>query len=162
MIRFNSTGVQKPKCPVMSRLSTTSCPPWSGIVINKTVTSSHLRNQLSLAKTIASKLNQIWKYRRVYIELFRSAKIEVSYYVEAISSFRSPTVWASHKQAVTSCHICNQLSMAKTIASPHSNQRVPSWLHSTFQECKKRSVLLCQDYQKLPVFHGLGRSFLRQ
>ena len=41
VIRFNSTGVQKPKFPVMSRLSTASCPPRSGIVKNKTVTSYH-------------------------------------------------------------------------------------------------------------------------
>ena len=54
VIRFNSTGVPKPKFPVITRLSTASCPPRSGIVKNKTVTSYHNSSQLSLAKTKAS------------------------------------------------------------------------------------------------------------
>ena len=88
MIRLNSTGVQKPKCPSMSSLSTNSNPPGSAPAVKKTV---------------------------------------------------------------TSCQICNQLFMAKNIASTHSKQRVPPCLPSTFYESKNLNVLLWQDYQELPI-----------
>ena len=65
-------------------------------------------------------------------------------------------------KTVTSYQNCNQLSMAHTIASTHSNQRVRSCFFSTFQDCRNRSVLLCQDHQQLPVLHRLGQSLRRQ
>ena len=99
VIRFNSIGMQKPKWPTKSKLSTNSNPPGSGLAIKKTV---------------------------------------------------------------TSCQICNQLSMAKNIASTHSKQRVPSCLPSTFYKCKNLIVLLWQDYQELPVLHSLGLALTRQ
>ena len=48
MITFIFTRVQKPKCPIMCRLSAGPGPPRSGIVINKTVTSHHIFSKLSL------------------------------------------------------------------------------------------------------------------
>ena len=158
MITSTSTRVQKPKCPIMLRLSTISISPWSGIVRSKTVNSCHVCSQLSWAGTKLLPF-EVTENLLDYIQLHKSAKTVQKPKCPTMSRISTapdpPLSAVVINKTVTSCHLCSQLSRAKTKASTPYNRRVPSWLHSPQRVYKNWSVLSCQDYQQFTVLHGL-------
>ena len=217
VITFTFTRVQRPKYPIMFRLSTSSGPPRSRIVINKIITSYNICKQLSLAKTKDSTLynqrvrwwlcslsqelknrsvpscldyqqspvlkglgqsstrqksritfavNCIWRYQSFSSLQSESAsgitfkftrvqkpKCPITFRLATGSGF--PRFGIVINKTINSYNISEQVSFAKTKASTLCNQRLLSWLHSTSQEYKNRSVLSCLDYQQLTVLPGL-------
>ena len=126
MIRFNSTRVQKTKCPVMSRLSTASCPPRSGIVINKTVTSCNLCDQLSWAKTIASNQSNQKVPSRLNSNFLGVQKPKCLTMSRQSATSGPPRSGPVINKTVKSYRKFSQLPLAKTKASVLYKKKKPS------------------------------------
>ena len=85
----------------------------------------------------------------------RVQKTEVSYHVKTINNLQFSMVWDSPQQDSKLMSRLQLIVLGKNKTATLWSEGESSWIHSTSQECKNWKVLPCQDYEELPILHGL-------